>query len=224
MARHWSLLGEGPQVAARQMAMFFVFLAVLSAVALQWAPPQRHPYLAAVLLTGAVLAPIAWCIPWHRFDARTPLVPAAALVYLPPRLAGGPLPPRLVHGALFLCVMAGVGVMIARQVERERRTHEALRRSHGETQRAERWRTAREALGYLTCPVAIEMDDGSTVYADPERLEQILVNLATNAARHGKPPIIIGAEPVGGMVAICVRDHGPGVPEPPAGVLFSRFR
>ncbi|MFC4062747.1 hypothetical protein ACFOWE_31020 [Planomonospora corallina] len=43
MARHRSWLGEGPQVAPRQMAMFFALLALLSAVALQWAPPQRQP-------------------------------------------------------------------------------------------------------------------------------------------------------------------------------------
>ncbi|MBG0823108.1 hypothetical protein HS048_20445 [Planomonospora sp. ID91781] len=61
-----SVLGDGARRAARRLALFFAFLALLSAVALRRAPPQRQPYIAAALLAGAVLAPVAWWIPWHR--------------------------------------------------------------------------------------------------------------------------------------------------------------
>ncbi|GIH99733.1 sensor histidine kinase [Planobispora takensis] len=81
-----------------------------------------------------------------------------------------------------------------------------------------------DAVSYLTAPVGMAVDPDLTVRADPQRLEQILVNLTANAIRHGAPPIIVSAEPTtGGMVAVHVRDHGPGVPEEKREALFSRF-
>ncbi|MBB5964380.1 sensor histidine kinase [Planomonospora venezuelensis] len=81
-----------------------------------------------------------------------------------------------------------------------------------------------EAVGYLTAPVSVAVDPGLTVLADPQRLEQILVNLAANAVRHGSPPIVISAgREESGMVAVHIRDHGPGVPEEKRDQLFSRF-
>lgn len=55
-----------------------------------------------------------------------------------------------------------------------------------------------------------EVEDGLMVEADPGRLEQMLVNLLTNAQYHGAPPILIHAERNDGEVHITVRDHGPG--------------
>ena len=49
----------------------------------------------------------------------------------------------------------------------------------------------------------------SAVTTDPRRLERVLQNLLTNAAKHGRPPIEVTVE---GRV-IRVRDHGPGFPE-----------
>jgi signal transduction histidine kinase len=37
-------------------------------------------------------------------------------------------------------------------------------------------------------------DPALRVYADPERLEQVLVNLVANAVRHGQPPVVVSAE------------------------------
>jgi signal transduction histidine kinase len=61
------------------------------------------------------------------------------------------------------------------------------------------------------------------VRADPVRLDQILVNLATNARSYGRPPIVVDAEPADRMVRISVRDHGEGVPAGSSSWLFQRF-
>jgi len=60
----------------------------------------------------------------------------------------------------------------------------------------------------------------SEVTTDPRRLERVLFNLLTNAARHGRPPIQVTVE---GRV-IRVRDHGPGFPEHLLAEGPSRFR
>lgn len=61
--------------------------------------------------------------------------------------------------------------------------------------------------------------------ADPARLEQIVVNLATNALRHGDPPFVVEAFVDGGLgVELMFRDHGPGVPDDHRDVLFEPFQ
>jgi signal transduction histidine kinase len=62
-----------------------------------------------------------------------------------------------------------------------------------------------------------------TVWADRERLEQVLVNLANNAGRHGSPPVQITATSDASGVSISVRDHGAGVPRQDVRHLFERF-
>jgi len=71
----------------------------------------------------------------------------------------------------------------------------------------------------LTVPVPADR----TVTADPDRLQQILVNLLSNAARHGAPPFVVTVEQVAGGSSIDVRDHGRGVPADRRNSLFQRF-
>jgi signal transduction histidine kinase len=71
--------------------------------------------------------------------------------------------------------------------------------------------------------VVVEVDPDLVVSADRQRLEQILVNLTSNALRYGRPPVVIRARPGGGVARIEVRDHGPGVSETVEKRLFSRF-
>jgi signal transduction histidine kinase len=72
-----------------------------------------------------------------------------------------------------------------------------------------------------------EVDPVLTVPADPERLEQILLNVTSNAVRHGQPPIHVRARQDGqaanASVVIEVRDHGSGVPDDSRGTLFERL-
>jgi signal transduction histidine kinase len=64
-----------------------------------------------------------------------------------------------------------------------------------------------------------------TLRVDPRRLEQIVVNLATNALRYGRPPFVIETQNgEGSVVDLVFRDHGPGVPEPDRRALFEPFR
>jgi signal transduction histidine kinase len=71
--------------------------------------------------------------------------------------------------------------------------------------------------------VVIDIDPDLVIRADPDRLEQILINLTTNALAHGSPPVVIRAQATGDLVRIEVRDHGDGVPENRRADLFARF-
>ena len=68
-----------------------------------------------------------------------------------------------------------------------------------------------------------EVDPALTVRADSERLEQILLNVTSNAIRHGQPPIHVRARGTEESVVIEVRDHGSGVPDDSRGRLFERL-
>jgi signal transduction histidine kinase len=58
----------------------------------------------------------------------------------------------------------------------------------------------------------VRVDDSLAVRADKGRLEQIVVNLATNAEKYGKPPLLIEASTgPDSQVAISFSDHGPGL-------------
>ncbi len=66
------------------------------------------------------------------------------------------------------------------------------------------------------------------VRGDPARLEQVLVNLMSNAVqalREVPPPrsIVIAGEAAGGRVLLTVRDSGPGVPDEVAARVFHPF-
>jgi signal transduction histidine kinase len=83
-------------------------------------------------------------------------------------------------------------------------------------------RAAEDAVSLVTdAEVAVEIDPDLTARADPERLEQMLVNLTANALRHGRLPIVVSAAVTGDRLRVCVRDHGKGVSDPAA--LFTRF-
>ena len=61
----------------------------------------------------------------------------------------------------------------------------------------------------LDCPAEL------AVRADPDDLDRAVSNLITNAAQHGRPPILIavataGSEETVDAIIVTVRDHGPG--------------
>ena len=84
----------------------------------------------------------------------------------------------------------------------------------------------------------VDVADGlPEVWADPDRLDQILANLVENAVRHGEGTVTLAARPaapdsVEGFrtrgrgdegVDLLVTDEGPGVPEELRRVIFTRF-
>ncbi len=71
--------------------------------------------------------------------------------------------------------------------------------------------------------VTLDVEPGLTVLADPLRLQQMLVNLGTNAQHHGEPPVVISARSTTAELEISVRDHGTGVPEANRPLLFQRL-
>lgn len=63
------------------------------------------------------------------------------------------------------------------------------------------------------------------VLADATRLQQVLTNLLSNAARYspegGRVTVVLERQP--GMVALAVEDEGPGVPATERGKVFEKF-
>jgi signal transduction histidine kinase len=68
--------------------------------------------------------------------------------------------------------------------------------------------------------VEVDVDDQATVLADPDRLEQVLTNLLTNAYRYGGERIKIEGAMSLNQVLLSVSDDGPGVPEDLAPNIF----
>ncbi len=71
--------------------------------------------------------------------------------------------------------------------------------------------------------VAVDCEPEVSAVVDPERLEQMIANYLTNAARYGGPPVRIEAATANGQVVVAVCDRGPGVPAELAPRLFEKF-
>lgn len=67
--------------------------------------------------------------------------------------------------------------------------------------------------------------DLGDVLADPDRSVQVLVNLLSNAVKHAPAgsQVEVSAEREGAMMAVAVRDHGPGIPAHQVDVIFEPF-
>ena len=74
-------------------------------------------------------------------------------------------------------------------------------------------------------PITLLADDPVIVYADTERLRQIIDNLIANAAQHTPPrsPVIVSVSGTSGIGEIIVADNGPGMTAGQAAHVFERF-
>ncbi|MFF0448643.1 ATP-binding protein [Streptomyces sp. NPDC004609] len=66
------------------------------------------------------------------------------------------------------------------------------------------------------------------LWADPDKVDQVLGNLLENAVRHGEGTVTIEVAPVSAKddekgTAVTVSDEGPGIPEESMGRVFTRF-
>ncbi|HEY0548549.1 MAG TPA: ATP-binding protein, partial [Verrucomicrobiae bacterium] len=70
-----------------------------------------------------------------------------------------------------------------------------------------------------------EIPDQLTGRADPDRLEQVFVNLVENAIKYGraKGRVIVKGRTINGHVELCVADNGPGIPSEARERIFERF-
>lgn len=73
--------------------------------------------------------------------------------------------------------------------------------------------------------IELRCDEGLTLYGDPERLSQIVLNLMSNAIKAVREGgnIWIGAERLDGEVLIEFRDNGCGIKEEDIPFIFERF-
>jgi signal transduction histidine kinase len=79
------------------------------------------------------------------------------------------------------------------------------------------------AIPELDCTVVLPADLPQ-VYADPDKVEQVLTNLVENAAKYGSPQAMrVTAEIGTGFVAIAVRDTGQGIAAADLPRVFSKF-
>ncbi|HEX9285094.1 MAG TPA: ATP-binding protein, partial [Nitrospirales bacterium] len=68
-------------------------------------------------------------------------------------------------------------------------------------------------------------EDLTAVHADPERLEQVLANLISNALKYREPdtPILVTASERSGEIEIAVTNTGAGISAEEVPALFTRF-
>ncbi|NIA24294.1 MAG: hypothetical protein GWP04_01860 [Gammaproteobacteria bacterium] len=71
--------------------------------------------------------------------------------------------------------------------------------------------------------VTVESDAGLEVFVDSERLQQLIVNLVSNAIRYGRGRVDIVAKRVDSALVIEIHDDGPGVPKRYELAIWERF-
>jgi two-component system OmpR family sensor kinase len=90
------------------------------------------------------------------------------------------------------------------------------------------WDAVRAELGVQAeragCDLRVEVDSGVSGFWDRDAVEQIVVNLVSNAIKFGaKKPVIVSGGVEEGDVTLRVRDEGIGISEADRSRIFARF-
>ena len=72
--------------------------------------------------------------------------------------------------------------------------------------------------------ITVEVAEGaSSASGDPDRLQQVLVNLLDNALKYGSSPVRLRIGRSRRGVSVAVADAGPGIPRPEQKRIFEKF-
>lgn len=82
-----------------------------------------------------------------------------------------------------------------------------------------------DQLKAIRCETTLEGPDRVSVYWDRFRIEQVIVNLLSNAMKYGagRPIVIQIAPSIGGRISLAVRDSGIGIAKEDQERIFERF-
>ena len=72
--------------------------------------------------------------------------------------------------------------------------------------------------------ITVDVPEDLKVRADPDRFEQVVINLVSNALHHGEMPVTITGRAVGEEVIVEIADRGQGVPDEEVPMLFEPFK
>ena len=79
-------------------------------------------------------------------------------------------------------------------------------------------------MAYPALECTVDVSGVPEVYADPDKVEQVLTNLVENAAKYGNPAgMRIEGSLEGDVVRISVLDRGTGIPESDLPKVFTKF-
>jgi PAS domain S-box-containing protein len=80
------------------------------------------------------------------------------------------------------------------------------------------------AAGEVEARFVLQIDPAlPEIWADPDKIDQVLANLVENALRHGEGTVTIGVHPYEDGAEVTVEDEGPGIPPDTAARVFTRF-
>jgi signal transduction histidine kinase len=71
--------------------------------------------------------------------------------------------------------------------------------------------------------IVIDVEDGIFAFVDADRMQQIVVNLLSNAARYGGDKVLVAGRSEGSTLHLEVHDNGPGVPKKHELTIWERF-
>lgn len=79
-------------------------------------------------------------------------------------------------------------------------------------------------LGHPELDCHVDMDGIDEIYADPDKVTQVLTNLIENGAKYGDPVgMAVTAKADDASVAVSVADRGEGIPDAEVPKLFTKF-